>query len=445
MFSTLRTVAERRLPSWLYLKLGDAWAHDGFKKYFANTGWLFLARIVTYGVSFFTIAFVARYLGPENFGKLSYAQSFVAIFSVFASLGIDNILYRDLVSHPEKEHELLGTAIFSKLIFGSLSFIFTVLAAFLLNADIVLSALIFIISLTFIFQPFAIINHLFSARVQSKYYAYTTVLLAFIIAGSKLALIYLGEGILYFAGLIALETALYSLFFLVIYICRFQGKPWRWRFSPQIFVRLFRDSWPMLLAGFSAFLYGRIDQVMIQHYLGSASVGMYDAAVRLTEIWIFFPSIIIASLFPAITNAHQSDMDAYARRFRALILLTLGIILCITIPIFILAPFIVSIVFGNAFSETSSILRIYIWSGIGITIVALMQSYLVTENRGKHFLLITLAGAATNILLNLMLIPALGMKGSAIATLLSFVIMLGVLLLFPKNRAGLRNIVFPVR
>lgn len=416
--------------------------HDGFRKYFANTGWLFAARIVTYAISFFTIAFVARYLGPENFGKLSYAQSFVALFSVFASLGIDNIIYRDLVTHPEKENELLGTAIFSKLGFGFVSILVATITAFYLNTDIILTALILVISLTFILQPFGTINHLFNAKVQSKYYAYITIGLAFFIAAAKMLFIYFGEGILFFAGLIAFEAAIYSLFYIVVYVRRFQGRPGQWRFSKRLFVRLMRDSWPMLLAGLSALLYGRIDQVMIQHYLGSSSVGMYDAAVRLTEMWVFFPSIIIASLFPAIANAYQSDKKAYTRRFKALIFLALGIITLMILPIFILAPAIVSLVFGNAFTETAPILRIYVWSGIGITVVALAQSYLVIENRAEQFLAITLTGAITNVLLNMLLIPQLGMQGSAIATLVSFVVMLGVLCFFPGNWKGLAKIFF---
>lgn len=424
---------KRYSPSQLYAKAQEARKHDGFRKYFTNTGWLFAARIVTYAVSFLTVAFVARYLGPENFGKLSYAQSFVGIFAAFASLGIDNIIYRDLVTNPEKENELLGTAIFSKLVFGFLIASVAVATAFYLNTDTVLTSLIFIISLTFILQPFGIMNHLFSARVKSKYYAYISISLAFIIAGAKLLLIYFGEGILFFAGLIALEAALYSLFYLAVYMKRFHGKPRQWLFSKETFLRLLQDSWPMFLASFFAFLYARFDQIMIQHSLGSASVGMYDAAVKLTEIWIFFPSILIASLFPAMANAYRSDRAAYVRRFRALIYLTLSIMAVIVISVFTLAPFIVSVVFGPAFAETASILRIYIWSGIGVTIVALAQSYLVIENRTKQFLVLCASGALANVLLNTILIPRLGLSGAAIATLASFVIMLGVLWLLRSN------------
>ncbi len=104
MINLLQKILSKILPTWIYQRLIGDWDKAGFKRYFHNTGWLFAARGASFLTSFFTIAIVARYLGPENLGKLSYAQSFVSILSVFAALGIDQILYRDLVAHPDIEN-----------------------------------------------------------------------------------------------------------------------------------------------------------------------------------------------------------------------------------------------------------------------------------------------------------------------------------------------------
>ncbi len=414
-----------------------AWEHEGFKKYFANTGWLFAARMISYAVSFFTIAVVARYLGPENYGKLSYAQSFISLFSIFASLGIDNILYRDLIAHPEKEEELLGTAIVSRLLFGCLTIAVAVVASLCLDSDKVLTAMIAIISFTFIFQPFTSFNTYLNAKIASKYYAFISIFDSFFMAGLKLVFVYLGFGILYFASLLLLEAILFAGYYLVVYVVRFKGSLARLRFSARTCMTLFKDSWPLLLASVSSYFYGRIDQVMIQYFMDSASVGFYDAAMRLTEVWIFFPSLIISSIFPAVANAYRTDLTQYYQRFKVLSLLTLASMLCIVVPVFLLAPLIVHFVFGSAFAPTAGILRIYVWSGIGITFIALVQSYLVIENRGKQFFLITFAGALANIALNLFLIPHYGMDGAAIATLLSYGLMVIAFCAFRENRAGL--------
>ena len=92
--------------------------HSGFRKYFANTSWLMAERIIRMTVALFVGVYVARYLGPERFGLLSYANSFVGLFLALATLGLDSIVIRELVKNPESRNELLGTA-FGLKIFGN--------------------------------------------------------------------------------------------------------------------------------------------------------------------------------------------------------------------------------------------------------------------------------------------------------------------------------------
>ena len=90
--------------------------HSGFRKYFANTSWLLGERILRMAVSLFVGIYVARYLGPENYGLLSYANSFVGIFVALATLGLDDIVVRELVKNPEQREELLGTSFLLKIV-----------------------------------------------------------------------------------------------------------------------------------------------------------------------------------------------------------------------------------------------------------------------------------------------------------------------------------------
>ncbi len=141
----------------------------GFKKYFVNTGWSLLAKIVSLVISFFVTVYMVRYLGPENYGQLSYAISFVSIFSIIATLGIDTILYRDLVTHPEKTSELMGTSLGLKLIAGILASLLAIISAIILSPKDISFYLIILISFTFIFNSFNIIAYEFQAHVQQKY------------------------------------------------------------------------------------------------------------------------------------------------------------------------------------------------------------------------------------------------------------------------------------
>jgi O-antigen/teichoic acid export membrane protein len=402
-----------------YRVLKGDWNPEGFKKYFYNMGWMFIARMVAYAVSFATIAIVARYLGPENFGKLSYAQVYVSIFSVFATLGIDQILQRDLVAHLEKKRELLGTAFGTRLAFGLLTFIATVISAFVLNEDPILTWMIGIIALSFIVQPSNVVAQVFAAEAKSKYLAYATIVVAFIIPLAKLVLVFLGQGILYFAAILTLETIIYGVAYFAFYNYLLKRSPTEWTFSYTQSVKLLRDSWPLMLASFSGYIYGRIDQVMILHYLDSTSVGLYDIAVRITEMLGFVPGVIIGSLFPAVVNARRHSQAEYTKRWRALIILTAFITIISALIIYLIAPIFITAVFGNEFIGAISLLQIYVWSIIGTMGIILMQQFFIVEHRSQLFLVFSILGALCNVLLNMLFIPKFGTHGAAYATLIT--------------------------
>ena len=107
-------------------------ALPGFKKYFANTSWLMVEKIFRSVMLLVVGAYVARYLGPGQFGLLSYAISFAALFSTISTLGLDSIVVRELVKNGIKRDELLGTAFFLKLA-GA----FSALAVFTTTAEAV--------------------------------------------------------------------------------------------------------------------------------------------------------------------------------------------------------------------------------------------------------------------------------------------------------------------
>ena len=107
----------------LFLYFRNLWHHSGFRRYFANTAWLFAEKILRMVVGLFVGVWVARYLGPAKFGLLSYAQSFVALFGAIATLGLDGIVVRELVKDESKRDVLLGTSFVLKLIGAFLVFL----------------------------------------------------------------------------------------------------------------------------------------------------------------------------------------------------------------------------------------------------------------------------------------------------------------------------------
>ena len=92
--------------------------HHGFIKYFKNTSWLFAEKILRMGVGLFIGIWVARYLGPDKFGLLSFAQSFVSLFTIIATLGLDEIVVRELIKKEGEKDLIVGTTFWLKF-FGA--------------------------------------------------------------------------------------------------------------------------------------------------------------------------------------------------------------------------------------------------------------------------------------------------------------------------------------
>jgi O-antigen/teichoic acid export membrane protein len=396
-------------------------ALEGFSRYLKNTGWLFFARIANLITSFFILAIVARYLGPSNYGLLSYAISFTGLFAFIATLGLDQILFRDLVKHPDKHYVYMGTAFYLRLMASFVTFVCTLSAAILLKHDQTTIIIIALMSSAFFFNSFSLINYEFQARVLAKYTSIGTVVVALLLSLLKLVVIFFDKGIIYFSLIFLAEGILSMLMF--VYCYHKIGRDVRkWQFDSLVARQLLNDSWPLILTAGLTFLYTRIDQVMIQHYINETGVGLYDAAVRIAEIWYFIPLLIVNSVFPSIINSRASDLQLYKRRLRDLIIIVIAIALIFSAPIFLIADNIMGLVFGSAYLEGATVLAIYVWAGLGLTLTATISQALIAENKTKFLFLISFFGAFLNIVCNIFLIPKYGINGAAIATLISYIV-----------------------
>jgi O-antigen/teichoic acid export membrane protein len=409
--------------------------HKGFIKYFNNASWLFISRVITMIVSFVVTAYIVRILGPSDYGQLSYAVSFVAIFSFISSLGIDTVLYRELVDHPESIGRYMGTAVTIKIFSGILATTLCLLFAFgLSNTNDISLLLISIISLSFIFNSFNLLGLEFQAKVESKHLSIASFIILITLNILKVIAIISGKGVIYLAFILLLEPIITAIIFL-LYRNFVYGKFNDWTFDQEIAKSLLRDSWPMLLSSAFAILYSRIDQVFIKHMIDNTAVGLYDAAVRISEAWYFIPNIIVGSLFPAIVRSKKLSENIYVKRLMKLGILLLSISLISSVILMLVAKPIISILYGSDFINGSTdILKIYVWGGIGMSLGALTTSYLVSENLRKAIFTSSMITMVLNIILNLLWIPRYGIEGAAWSTAISYSIVPISILLFKIPR-----------
>jgi len=401
-------------------KLGNSSLfHSGFKRYFANTSWLMAEKVLRMVVGLLVGVYVARYLGPERFGLLSYANSFVVLFIALATLGLDGIVVRELVKTPERRDELLGTAFGLKIAGTIVMWLVIVAVVPLTDNDVQTNSLIAIVAFAVIFQTFNVIDFNYQAEIKSKYVVHAQLVQLIISSITKLVLIATNASLVWFAWVYLLDAAVLAFGLSVMYF-RNSGKIWYWQWKWLSAKRLLQDSWPAILATISGSLYMRIDQVMINNMLNSKEVGLYAAAVKLSVAWNFIPMIITTSLLPAIVNAKKQSKEVYYQKLQKLHDLMMLLAVAVALPTTFLAPWVVETLYGVEYMQASKVLSLHIWSGVFVFLGVAGGRWYLVENLLVLSLYRHLIGAVVNVIMNLYLIPRYGIIGAAISTLISF-------------------------
>lgn len=392
--------------------------HQGFRRYFANTSWMFAEQILRILAGLFVGIYVARYLGPEKFGVFSYAIAFASIFSTIAKLGLDGIVVRDLVREPSHRDLYLGTAFWLKLggaivTLGAIAF-----AVQLTSNDRTTNLYIFIIASGTIFQSFEVVDFYFQSKVLSKFVSICKLTQLLISSLLKLYLIFTGADLIWFVLVSLMDQITLALTLYIAYRYQKVGGFFRY-FDSAMAKQMLLNSWPLIFSGLVVMIYMRIDQIMIKEMLGEREVGLYSAAVRISEMWYFIPVIITNSLFPSIVNAKKVSEELYKIRLQRLYTLMVWAAIAIALPMTFLSDWLVALLYGEAYREAGSVLMIHIWTGIFVSLGVASGAWLINQNLQPFAFYRTFSGAIINIILNLVLIPAYGMIGAAIATVIA--------------------------
>lgn len=424
------------MSSTIFNHIKAGWQHAGFQKYFKNTGWALFGKVFSLGISFITSIYVIRHLGPSNYGLLTFSVSFVSLFSFIASLGVDSVLYRELSKDISKKDELIGTALFLKVIASCVAILAIWVTMFLTNTDAVTKLLIAINSCTLLFASFTVIGYYFQAKVQAQYQAISLIGVTLILNTLKVLVLYFNKGMIYFAFVLFLEYILYALFTFYFY-SRSGNRLRDLTVKSTIAYSLLKDSWPLMLSSAFIIIYTRIDQVMLKFITTDFNVGIYDAAARISEVWYFIPALIISSVFPAIINAQKVDEAMFTGRLTKLYSVLFYMSFLVALPITLFSDMIIRTIYGPAFIQAGGVLSIYVWAGIPVFISMAVNTYLLAENKNTVAFVSSVIGMITNVLLNLWFIPLYGVYGAAYATLVSYSLVPLSIILFKDTRGQL--------
>ncbi|MFQ4136141.1 flippase [Nodosilinea sp. PGN35] len=395
---------------------------DGeLRQVLSNTSWLFVGRSTRLLVSLLVSTWVARYLKPEGFGSLQYALAFVSFFSPLSTVQMGPIVTRDLVRQPDQQGEILGTAVGVQVVGGLGAIALSILGMVVLAPDQPLAQLLVaIVALKYLFNSLQPIENWFEAQIASKYAVLAEQGAFLLVVILKIALVLNHAPVATFAAIIALEALFYALGLLLFYNRQGQRVS-TWRTSLKRAGYLLKESYPLVLSSTACVLYISIDQVMLGQMLNSAAVGIYASAATLSEATSFLPIILCSSLFPGIVKA-QGQGGGYRRRLQRLYdlnTLTAYGLVAVLIP---LSGVLILGLYGPAYRAALPIFAVHIWSTLFAFLGIAQSKWIVAEGLQIYNLYSRLAGLASNILLNLWLIPTWGGLGAAVATLISYAV-----------------------
>lgn len=411
-----------------------------------NSGWLLFDKILRMGLGLLVGAWLARYLGPAEFGELAYVLAFIAFFQVVTSLGLDGIVVREIAQHKERANAILGTTFILRLGTGVACWLIAVGCMAWLNGlndrSVVLTALA---AGSLVFQAADTVDLWFQSQSQSRRTVLAK-LAAFLLSSAvKFALILTGAPLTAFAAVLILD-GLTAAIGLAIAYKRFPCAK-RWTHALSTARHLLAESWPFIVSGISIMVYMRIDQIMIKEMLGVRELGIYAAVLPLAALWQVIPVTLNASLAPFVARKKAESEVAYwqalQKIFKAYALL--GWLVCI--PTALLAHIAVTTLYGADYQDGAIVLSIYVFTNLFINMGVAQGLWLLNDRRAMVSLAKTVVGAVIAVAGNWLLIPHYGIVGVAVvAVMAQFVSAVLTNLLFSKQLFLIqtRSLLWPV-
>lgn len=385
-----------------------------------NAGWMMGEQVIRMLTAIFVSVWVARHLGPAQFGLLSYSQAFAALFAVVAVLGLSRIVVRELVETQDQaaRQAVVVVTVFVFRLIAAVVLYGSAISLMAWNQDPQRTILVALVGVSILASPFDCADLYFQSQSRSRVSVLARSAAFFVSTGVKIALLLMGAGLMEFALAVGLEYVLNGA---ALYLA-YSRNGLSLRVAPDwgLGRRLLRESWPDIISAFSVLFFMRSGQLMLESMRGAGEVGIYSAAARLSEAWYFIPVSLVASYFPKIVQS-RSDSEAYYSQISRLLVVLVLISYVAGLAATLLSGHVVGWLYGAAYSGSAAVLCIHIWCGLLVGFAQVSGAWLLAERRIVLNLQRNLFGLVANIILNLVLIPRFGALGAAWATLLAMI------------------------
>lgn len=389
------------------------------KKVAKNLYWAVIGKMVSVLGELLVGVFVARTLGPEQFGLMNYVISYVMIFSVISRFGLDGIEVRELSKPETNRGELLGTALGLRFIFSGVTYILIALSLWRFEANHMTRTLIYIYAGSVFFGSFAVFRNYFTSVIQHEHVVKSEIFRTVLGEIIKLLVLWKRPELVWILGAFAFDTVLLGIGYAGTFRKRADPGIGRWSFNLDMAGVLVRNAFPLLLSALAIVLYQKINTVLIRNMLDEASLGYYAVAAKVVDFSVFIPAILAQSVAPMLVKAHSENYEAYLHKRQVFMNWMFWCGTALSITLFLTAPYVIKILYGDAYSMSHTTLRILAWKLMFSSWLLATGEIIVIENLQKYAVFRNIVGAAISISGNLLLIPVWGITGSALVLVTS--------------------------
>lgn len=399
-----------------------------------NASWLVAGKIVHKALGFIAGVMIARYLGPEEYGIISYAGAYTTFFAAMCTLGLNSILVMELLEKPEQEGITLGTSICLRIISSIVSVAAIALIVSVVDYGEPLTITVVILcSIGLVFQAEDSLNYWFQAHLESKYCAIATNISYLVVFLFQVALVLTARSVEWFAFASSIDFLVAGIFLLIAYRRKGGG---RFGFSLARGKELINRSLPFIIASLMVSVYASTDRLMLKQMMDQSSVAFYSLACSLSVAGGFVLSAMIDSIYPTIVEAYGSDHELYLRRNRQLYAIVFYAAAAMSIIISLVAKPLILTLYGESYVPATASLRIVVWYTAFSYLGVARNVWVVCESRQRYLTYLYAASAGINVVLNVLLIPRWGVVGASVASLITEV---ATALIIPAMIADLRD------
>lgn len=382
-----------------------------------NALWLISGRVVQMVISLFVGVLTARYLGPSNYGIVEYGAAYVAFFTCVSMLGINSVIVKNFVDYPKQVGEAIGTSLILRLMSGFLSVVVIFSVSFIVDKgewDTIL--IVALCSFSLLFNAFEIFNYWFQYQYNSKRVAITTLIAYVITATYKVILLVLKKNVIWFALSTSVDYIAYAL--IICFFYKKDGGP-KLRVSVDKAKEILRASYNFVLSGLMVSIYGYTNRIVLKQMIDETVVGYFSVATAVCSMWVFVLQAIIDSMTPTILRLYEENRPKFNKKLKQLFAVVFYLSFSVSVLFLLFGEIFIKILYGNDYLPAAGIIKILTWSTAFSYLGLSRDIWVFCNNKQRYLKYMYCVAAVINVLLNFLLIPVLGAKGAAVATLLT--------------------------